>query len=150
MTPTFIQVEREQAKNWLRVLNHCRENLFLKDYVEHIDDASRAIKQALAAPVQKPIGNNSTFRAAVEKINMLPSFLAGWKGTEGCRNNRMEAQVQDWIDGIKDLFKIYSATPPAAQRQWVDLTDDDLIACSDLQKAVVIFYMKKLKERNHG
>jgi len=56
MTPTFIQVEREQAKSWLRVLNHCRENLFLKDYVEHIDDASRAIKQALAAPVQKPTG----------------------------------------------------------------------------------------------
>jgi hypothetical protein len=55
MTPTFIQVEREQAKGWLRVLNHCRENLFLKDYVEHIDDASRAIKQALAAPVQEPV-----------------------------------------------------------------------------------------------
>lgn len=55
MTPTFIQVEREQAKSWLRVLNHCRENLFLKDYVEHIDEASRAIKQALAAPVQEPV-----------------------------------------------------------------------------------------------
>lgn len=54
MTPTFIQVEREQAKSWLRVLNHCRENLFLKDYVEHIDDASRAIKQALAAPAPAP------------------------------------------------------------------------------------------------
>jgi hypothetical protein len=36
----------------------------------------------------------------------------------------------------------------AAQRQWVDLTDDDLVACSDLQKATVLYFMKKLKEKN--
>jgi hypothetical protein len=39
-------------------------------------------------------------------------------------------------------------TPPAAQRQWVDLTDDDLVACSDSQKATVFYFMKKLKEKN--
>jgi len=43
--------------------------------------------------------------------------------------------------------KLYT-TPPAAQRQWVDLTDDDLIACSDSQKATVLYFMKKLKEKN--
>jgi hypothetical protein len=36
----------------------------------------------------------------------------------------------------------------AAQRQWVDLTDDDLVACSDSQKATVLYFMKKLKEKN--
>jgi hypothetical protein len=36
----------------------------------------------------------------------------------------------------------------AAQWQWVDLTDDDLVACSDSQKATVLYFMKKLKEKN--
>ncbi len=37
---------------------------------------------------------------------------------------------------------------PAAQRQWVDLTDDDLIACSPSQKTTVIYFVKKFKEKN--
>jgi len=39
-------------------------------------------------------------------------------------------------------------TPPAAQRTLVELTDDDLIAWSDSQKATVFYFMKKLKEKN--
>jgi hypothetical protein len=58
-------------------------------------------------------------------------------------------EIRSDLAGNPEKELLYT-TPPAAQRQWVDLTDDDLIACSDLQKAVVIFYMKKLKERNHG
>ena len=36
----------------------------------------------------------------------------------------------------------------APQRTWVDLTDDDLVACSDAQKATIIYFMAKLREKN--
>ena len=45
------------------------------------------------------------------------------------------------------LMRLYT-TPPAAQRTWVGLTNDDLVACSDSQKATVLYFMKKLKEKN--
>lgn len=39
-------------------------------------------------------------------------------------------------------------TPP--KREWVGLTDDDFVACSEAQKATVIYFLAKLKEKNHG
>jgi len=34
------------------------------------------------------------------------------------------------------------------QRPWVGLKDDDLVACSEAQKATVVYFMNKLKEKN--
>ena len=35
-----------------------------------------------------------------------------------------------------------------APRTWVGLKDDDLVACSEAQKATVVYFMNKLKELN--
>jgi hypothetical protein len=53
----------------------------------------------------------------------------------------------DWFLAATDGEAI---PPAAAKRQWVGLTDDDLVACSDSQKATVLYFMKKLKEKNNG
>jgi hypothetical protein len=53
---TFIQIESRKVESWLRTLQHCRNNLFLKDWVEHIDDSITAIKEALAQPEQVTSG----------------------------------------------------------------------------------------------
>jgi len=50
---TFIQIESRKVESWLRTLQHCRNNLFLKDWVEHIDDSMTAIKEALTQPAQE-------------------------------------------------------------------------------------------------
>ena len=57
---------------------------------------------------------------------------------------------EDFKQGCRRAWNaaIKYTTPPAAQRQWVDLTDGDLVACSDSQKATVFYFMKKLKEKN--
>jgi hypothetical protein len=84
---------------------------------------------AQPAPVQEPVA--VTYKEVADTMNAL------WGGT-------LE-QVQIAMEMANR--KLYT-TPPAAQRQWVDLTDDDLVACSNLQKATVLYFMKKLKEKN--
>ncbi len=81
---------------------------------------------AQPAPVQEPVGMRWRW----------PGYA--WVYTEEIRSD---------LAGNPEKELLYTP-PPTAQRTWVDLTDDDLIACSDSQKATVIFYMKKLKEKN--
>jgi hypothetical protein len=34
------------------------------------------------------------------------------------------------------------------KREWVGLTDEDIVSCSDSQRSAVIYFAKKLKEKN--
>jgi hypothetical protein len=66
----------------------------------HVNDAITAIKQARSAPVQEPVAViGSGFQLLY------------------CR--------EDWAKGLKIGDKLYT-TPPAAQRQWVGLTDKEI------------------------
>lgn len=47
------------------------------------------------------------WRKAVDGLGMLRTFLAGWKQSEACKNNEMQTQVQGWMDGINELYRLY-------------------------------------------
>jgi len=40
---------------------------------------------------------------------------------------------------------LYTAPP---RREWVGLTDEDIVSCSDSQRSAVIYFAKKLKDKN--
>jgi hypothetical protein len=76
-----------------------------------------------------------------------------WTPWEDCSKTEAEdcwnrPQVHDWLYEARALY----TTPPAAQRQWVGLTDDEIIKCTptwggtveDVARAVEA----KLKEKN--
>jgi hypothetical protein len=86
-----------------------------------------------AAPVQEPVA----------WLGLEPSDMPD--GDDPMYDHDFFLKGMAWADAI---LRKKNATPPAAQRQWVGLTDDELMACSDLQKATVIYFMKKLKEKN--
>jgi len=92
---TFIQIESKKVESWFRTLQHCRNNLFLKDWLDHIDDSMTAIKEALAQPAQEPIGY------------AVPTFDF---------DNSVIKKVH--YSGTVPLY----TTPP--QRPWVGLTDE--------------------------
>jgi hypothetical protein len=87
-------------------------------------EAITAIKQALAAPVQEPVA---------------------------------------WMDALGDIYKhelwpdwnpphtFLYATPPAAQRQWVGLTDEQIKAIDEMaltKNMAIVMTMAALKEKN--
>jgi hypothetical protein len=96
-----------------------------------------AIKQALAAPVQEPVAT----LLQQSKENFERNF-----GSNG---------YADWI--YKDLADLLDTTP-AAQRQWVGLTQTEVDECyesvmfnPDIEPTRVLVYQAieaKLKERN--
>jgi hypothetical protein len=70
-----------------------------------LDEAITAIKQALAAPVQEPVA----YVVTTEVHGQMCSFI-----------HRI-----DLTKLLPDGAKLYT-TPPAAQRQWVGLTDEEI------------------------
>lgn len=42
----------------------------------------------------------------MEKLGGLKSFLAGFRGSDSCKRNEMEAQVDDWMAGIGDAYAL--------------------------------------------
>lgn len=61
----------------------------------------------------------------------------------GVNRTWMSEALGQLPDGTYSLY-----TTPPAQREWVGLTDDDLVACSEAQKATVIYFLAKLKKLN--
>lgn len=51
------------------------------------------------------------WRNALQKLSGLRSFLAGWKLSESCIRNDMGTEVSRWIDGLSELYGLYSAAP---------------------------------------
>jgi hypothetical protein len=95
----------------------------------HVNEAITVIKQALAAPVQEPVG-----------------YVA-------------ENGVVDWNVCAPPILTDLYTTPPAAQRQWVGLTQDEihgaLLSVDPETKRVPVGFARfayaietKIKEKN--
>jgi hypothetical protein len=101
-----------------------------RKYVRH------AIKQALAAqpvPVQQ----------------VAATITISRRGAVNTIDNHFEDCVRDWPDGE---YKLVLATPPAAQRQWVGLTDAELMQTMSGDWTSQFYFARaieaKLKEKN--
>ena len=99
-------------------------------------EAITAIKQALAAqpaPVQQ----------------VAATITISRRGAVNTIDNHFEDCVRDWPDGE---YKLVLATPPAAQRQWVGLTDAELMQTMSGDWTSQFYFARaieaKLKEKN--
>jgi hypothetical protein len=140
------------------------------------EKAITAIKQALAAPVQEPYGQVTV----VKKPGCVdmhwfyrwpdPPYLDNAAECHTLYTNPPAAPVQEpvcamcksthgkwsWMCGR--CLLIHDKQPPAAQRQWVGLTDEDIdqgllrsdyaLQTAHAWRAGVVFAMTKLKEKN--
>jgi hypothetical protein len=114
-------------------------------YPELRQKVRHAIRQALAAPVQEPVGwleNLQRLASICPELNMV-----NYSEEDVDDLNCWAIEVATCIDSI--------TTPPAAQRQWVGLTDEEIEkACVPLGAAMLSFtevaraIEAKLKEKN--
>jgi hypothetical protein len=104
------------------------------------DEAITAIKQARSAPVQEPVAYDKT------ELNCFAQNLYDQKMCEGKRGH-----YESMFHVIHQCIK---KVAPAAQRQWVGLTEDEVsILAAALGfdahvKAVILKAEAKLKEKN--
>jgi hypothetical protein len=106
--------------------------------------AITAIKQARSAPAQEPVAflaNGTRFKISYDsrqsggQIHGIPQELGG-----------------RWVAFVaaEDDCHLKLTTPPAAKRQWVGLTDEDLANCSGHEVRWALYWDKLLKEKNNG
>ena len=144
------------------------------------DAAITAIRAALAAPVQEPVASLLLQSKQTFEHNFGPSSAADWIYSDmaelmGTTPPAQPAPVQEpvaWIFKlnrellwpheverknpieVNEYIPLYT-TPPAAQRQWVGLTDEEIEDwrdgyLSDYQLQMIRELEAKLKEKNHG
>jgi hypothetical protein len=95
----------ERMKGYGNVFLHRRDE---RNPYEQVCEAITAIKQARLAPVQEPFGY-----LEIEDIESHSEY------PHNCRS------VNLWHEGGEEMVAIY-ITPPAAQRQWTGLTDEEV------------------------
>jgi hypothetical protein len=104
-------------------------------------DAVIAIKQARSAPVQEPVAYDKT------ELNCFAQDLYDQKMREGKRGH-YESMFHVIHQCVKKV-----APPPAAQRQWVGLTDNEIdntyeTQVWDARRSYARAIEAKLKEKN--
>ena len=107
-----------------------------------MQEAITAIKQALAEPVQKPtVEDNSQYWAGMDGAtawHLIDRHADGWAD--------VAKMMGEWLAANTPLY----TTPPAAQQQWVELTDDEMQAIWDRYAHMEMMRAieAKLKEKN--
>jgi hypothetical protein len=98
-------------------------------------NAITTIKQALAAPVQEPV----VFKQFLSDVHTAAGLVMYGK--------QCKALGERLSEGV---MRYYITTPPAAQRQWVGLTEDEIEECASYgyRYDVVAVTEDKLKEKN--
>jgi len=113
-----------------------------------LDKAITAIKQALAAPVQEPVANSSAWWALV-----MGAAASVEEASWSLRDEDAKRQAIGAAKHYREAANALYATPPAAQRQWVGLTDEerDAIVLGNQQRwEIAIAIEAKLKGKNNG
>ena len=144
-----LKLALEALKNGKRVRNAEGGTKYQPDLE---DNAITAIKQALAAPVQEPVASYKG-----------PKEL--WLQLHGdCSDDELTEPVDYTDDSVtwcwhqihnSDVRYVRAdiATPPAAQRQWVGLSDEEAQWIYDngrTPSGMMEMVEAKLKERNNG
>jgi hypothetical protein len=143
-----LEALRSAAAELYKASSYC--NTY--EVLGNTNDAITAIQQARAAqpaPVQEPVG------LAAAKLVFLPTDHPADKTPI----EQQKAFVLGWNGALELLEKqgpIYT-TPPAAQRQWVGLTDEEFedieLGCRSTSSGKIMAMQKveaKLKEKNNG
>jgi hypothetical protein len=108
----------------------------------------------LAAPVQEPVAwlipGSITTDFELAKANGDKAVALGKISTQ--QWNPEDHYKDGWRDALESVKR---ATPPAAQRQWVGLTNEDFIdLCEDASNfgtgSLIRHIEAKLKEKNNG
>ena len=125
-----LEALRSAAAELYRASSYC--NTY--EVLGNTNDAITAIQQALAAPVQEPVAYCD-----------IENWLTGKVWADDVFSNIQHS-------GWSPLY----TTPPAAQRQWVGLTDDERLEVAEIDGADEWFWKvckaieAKLKEKNNG
>jgi hypothetical protein len=94
--------------------------------IEEVDDAITAIKQALAEPtVQEPVAIIEQLWAIIDDIDTYGDMA---KSDDKLYRGMVERRQKDrWKTGITtDGYTLNVPRPPAANQQWVGLTDEEI------------------------
>jgi hypothetical protein len=134
-----VTKEQEALKLAYDVLKNIAENAttpYEDDWCgAEAEEVLPSIEEALAQPVQPPL-----------PMQEPVAWMHEW--ADGERIPLMyasDSRDKDKPVSVRPL--VFGDTTPQP-RPWVGLTDDDLVACSEAQKATVIYFMNKLKEKN--
>ena len=135
----------EALKLALEALEELVTSLRTIDDIERGERAITAIKQALAAPVQEPVGCEGAIvngRVYADRLEHDYKFECEAGPLHLCN---------DWVE-FRRCFEWLAThtTPPAAQRQWVGLTDEEMQALWDRYAHMEMMRAieAKLKEKN--
>jgi hypothetical protein len=118
-----------------------------------MQEAITAIKQALATPVQEPVLQEIE-QYRMQMAGISTAAIGYWKEDDGIHPDYDTLALRD----VAKLYAKYDAlytTPPAVQRQWVGLTDEEFedieLGCRSTPFGKIEAMKKveaKLKERN--
>jgi hypothetical protein len=101
---------------------------------------------------------DEALKLALEKVaNALPAYIEGTPAREylAVIHSALAAPVQEPVATLFGSLPVYDTTPPAAQRQWVGLTDEEFedieLGCRSTVSGKIMAMQKveaKLKEKN--
>jgi hypothetical protein len=113
---THITIERAKAQRIADAFEDLRKNYGIS-YIEESVDINQALA-AQPAPVQEPVGIKG-YAMALNEVAL--------KLRDRYKNDVLSTPLWAEFEKARNKFASSVATPPAAQRQWVGLTDDDYV-----------------------